>query len=564
MPSTEFEDALRSSYAKSPKAFGRYFLKPNLTELQGYYHLYGVNDPHAVCYMILNGLTVPPSCPGCGSYRAFERLCRGFHETCLSKACMNKVRVARTEATVLEQTGATHHWKTEASKQKQKETMLERYGVDHNSKGTLREDYKKTMLERYGVDSPLKSSEIQARQAATSLERHGSLDFFRSESAMRTLREKHGVEVDNVMKIPSIAKRCKEQSILGKLEELVRKLSEEDLILVSEDKPRYRIRVQCKCGKSFELNRGGFMARYKRKIKSCWSCHPEFAPMKGSAGERAVLAFVESVYSGKVMHGSKSTLKGYELDLFFPDMGFAIEFNGLHWHSDTHVADDYHVEKSRKAREAGINLLHIWEDNWSQRPEVVKSTILNKLGLSKKIYARECELFSPTNAERKAFMIANHLDGDVPARVTIGLSHQGIPVAMASFGPSRFDHTSEWEVMRSAVATGLSVVGGFSRMMKKFENDHSPSSICSYRKLDLGAGGGAYLAAGFSLAGTTRPNYYYHDNGSRLSRLAFTKARLVADGHDPLKTEREIMSDLGYERVYDCGSEVYKKTCGNT
>ena len=104
VPSKDFEESLRISYAASPKSFGRYFIKPNLLILSEYASMMGVDSPHAACYMILNGLSVPPPCPGCGTPRVFERLCRGFHETCLGKECKDKTRLSRAEATTLART----------------------------------------------------------------------------------------------------------------------------------------------------------------------------------------------------------------------------------------------------------------------------------------------------------------------------------------------------------------------------------------------------------------------------------------------------------------------------
>lgn len=438
--------------------------------------------------------------------------------------------------------------------------MMERYGVDHNSKGPLREAYNLTMMERYGVSSPLKNPEILARRNATTMTRHGSLNFLHGATAMATMRARYGIDVDNVMQVPAVASLCAERSSLAKRADMLRKLACEHLTLVSEDHRRYRITVSCDlCNRSFDLGRGVFMARHRNKIKSCWSCNPESAPMQGSVGEREMAEFLSSVYGGRIVRRDRSSAPGFELDVVLPDAGLAVEFNGLYWHSEAYLEPDYHVRKSAAARAAGLNLFHVWEDSWRTRGDVVRSMLAGRLGLSRRVGARTCQVYEPSVTDRRSFFVANHLDGDVSARVCYALMNGGLPVAMASFGPSRFDRSCQWELLRFASVAGVVVSGGFSRLLRAFESAHKPTSVCSYRKLDLGAGGSAYRGAGFVLAGVTRPNYHYVDHGTRVSRLGFTKKRLVASGHDPSLTEREIMSSLGYLRVYDCGSEVYRK-----
>jgi hypothetical protein len=45
----------------------------------------------------------------------------------------------------------------------------------------------------------------------------------------------------------------------------------------------------------------------------------------------------------------------------------------------------------------------------------------------------------------------------------------------------------------------------------------------------------------------------------RKHRFAFRKDKLVKEGFDPSLTEYEIMTNNGYNRIYDCGSLRYCK-----
>jgi hypothetical protein len=58
---------------------------------------------------------------------------------------------------------------------------------------------------------------------------------------------------------------------------------------------------------------------------------------------------------------------------------------------------------------------------------------------------------------------------------------------------------------------------------------------------------------GFAHQGNTVPNYWYTLGQNRYHRFKFRKDVLVKQGYDPNKTEREIMADLGYHVIWDCG-----------
>ena len=44
----------------------------------------------------------------------------------------------------------------------------------------------------------------------------------------------------------------------------------------------------------------------------------------------------------------------------------------------------------------------------------------------------------------------------------------------------------------------------------------------------------------------------------RYHRYSFTKGKLINDGFDKNKTEREIMRNIGYYRIYDSGQKRWK------
>lgn len=67
---------------------------------------------------------------------------------------------------------------------------------------------------------------------------------------------------------------------------------------------------------------------------------------------------------------------------------------------------------------------------------------------------------------------------------------------------------------------------------------------------------------GFKYISTTEPNYWYFNTVEliRYHRYTFRKDVLVKKGYDISKTEKQIMSELGYLRIYDVGQLKYELT----
>jgi hypothetical protein len=60
---------------------------------------------------------------------------------------------------------------------------------------------------------------------------------------------------------------------------------------------------------------------------------------------------------------------------------------------------------------------------------------------------------------------------------------------------------------------------------------------------------------------TTQPNYWYSPGGwQREYRFNYTKSNLMKAGFDPQKTEKQIMQERGFLRIYDCGSILFEWT----
>ena len=98
-----------------------------------------------------------------------------------------------------------------------------------------------------------------------------------------------------------------------------------------------------------------------------------------------------------------------EIDIYIPSLNIGIEYNGLYWHSEKTNSDKYHLlKKKNSAKEKNIKLIHIFEDEWLYKEEIVKSRLLNLINKTpNKIYARLCEVKEISNKEAKNFLGCN-------------------------------------------------------------------------------------------------------------------------------------------------------------
>ena len=266
---------------------------------------------------------------------------------------------------------------------------------------------------------------------------------------------------------------------------------------------------------------------------------------------------------------NRKVISPQELDIFIPSRNIAIEFDGLLYHSSGYSSLSqcnsleeyplYHLEKTQACMEKNVQLFHIFENEWRDKKEIWQSVLLNALGKSKRIYARKCIVKEVPSKEAKEFLNANHLQGACSSKVNIGLYSENTLVSLMTFGRPRFNKLYEWELLRFCNTLNTSVIGGASRLLNYFVKMYSPSSILSYANLRWSTGN-LYEKLGFTLKGTSSPNYFYFNEDFILhSRIEFQKHKLKdkLENYNPDLTESENMYNNDYRKIYDCGNLVY-------
>jgi hypothetical protein len=251
-----------------------------------------------------------------------------------------------------------------------------------------------------------------------------------------------------------------------------------------------------------------------------------------------------------------------EIDILVPSQNVGFEFDGLYHHScpamPTKEEKLDHLWKIKKARELGIHLLRITDNEWEVKQEIVKSIIQSKLGITEKIYGRKCEIKEVSTKDAKQFLESTHINGYSLSSVKIGLFYNNELVSLCTFGKPRFDKTCDWEIIRFASKLGTTVVGGLSKILKHFRSKH-PGSILTYADQRI-SNGNSYQKVGFKFIRETEPGYLWIKHNHILTRYETQKRHLpeLLKVFDQNLSEADNMFANGYRIYYNCGNLVYK------
>lgn len=307
---------------------------------------------------------------------------------------------------------------------------------------------------------------------------------------------------------------------------------------------RYLHKWKClKCNNEFDAT-----WHYINRVngESCPHCYGY--PTNTSKKEKELFSFIREVLPSdiEIIENAK-ILEGHrELDIFIPSMNIAFEFDGLHWHSDSFHPNNYHVLKTDECNRNGIRLIHIFEDEWDFKADIVKGRIKQILNsnTSNKIYARKCIIGEIDKKTKDAFLLKYHLQSyDVAPSVMLGAFYNNELVSVMTFthgSISKGIKTQDklvWELNRFCTNYNYNVIGIASKMLTYFKRNYEWKEIFSYadRRWSIG---NLYEKLGFEFVKNTGINYWIIISGMRKHRF-------------------NIQENNNHEKIYDCGSIKY-------
>lgn len=196
--------------------------------------------------------------------------------------------------------------------------------------------------------------------------------------------------------------------------------------------------------------------------------------------------------------------------------------------------------------------IHIDEDTWLTRPNLLINRIAALFGQTQRIHARDTVVARIEKHVSISFLEEHHLQVALPGKYRYGLYHQGDLVAVAIFSGGRHmadkpaDYRS-FELLRFCHKQGVHVVGCFSKLLESFQRDFNPGDIMTYADKDW-SDGSSYHKVGFTIAGEIAPQVFWVDGHTMRRYYESTLPPEIKD-----KSARERVEE-GYVPVSNSGS----------
>ena len=580
-------------------------------------------------YWFLHNIVDFPKCKVCGKdiVRSSVRIKTGYNgrninELYCSTSCMHKDPQYNQKRidTFIKKYGVSHPTKSDVIKNKMKNVFVERYGTDNpmrcdeiknNLKKTMllkfgevtnlkceetKKKIKNTCIQKYGVDNPMKNECIKKKvfdsctktigystvlqnpnfwenQKKNNLEKYGVEYYTQTnefkEKSKNSCLSKYGCEFW-IQNKNNLDKHLKQVNVSVQNRIYNRIMKNQNIVLLEsldEFKNNYKndhLWLCKKCNNEFKKPLNSLL-----QIPYCPICYPNIGK---SRLEIDIYNFIKEIIpQEEIIQSDRNILKiiNKELDIYIPSRKLAIEFNGLFWHNDSMILDhEYHLRKTSICEEKGIQLIHIFEDEWLYKQDIVKSMIKSKLGIfDKTVYARKCEIKKISYNQAKEFLIENHIQGFSIFSVCYGLVYNGELVSLMCFGKYRLSNgrksiDKEYELLRFCNKLGYHIPGAASRLLNHFIVDYAPKKIISYCDRRWSTGN-LYRVLGFDLTSISEPSYWYIKNEKsssvRINRFNYRKSELPKklENFDISKTEFENMKDNQYSRIWDCGNFLF-------
>jgi hypothetical protein len=508
---------------------------------------------------VINGYTEIQLCPVCG--KAILKI--DYDKNKLKAFCSNVCKMSIDGKKI--------------TSDKSKKALIEKYGKDffkiigemsqnkHSDEiRMIKEKRIKTNIERFGVENTFQSDEKKRKIKNTNYERYGDeyyikTDEFREKSE-KTCIEKYdstnpmtNIDIKNKVILTKRDNYWDTFNILLNKKFIEPNFTKDDYINM---KIGDLVEFKClKCDKNFKfeiISGQGLEVKDITCPNHKYSSQPEFE----------IIDFLSKLLPNTIIEQNKRFYydknRFHEVDIFLPEYNIGIEHHGLYWHSDIFHHKNYHRDKHLFFKAIGVDLVQIFENEWLNSQDIVKSILRVKLGvLDGRIFARKCEIREIDNQLYRKFCELNHIQGYCRAKIRIGLFYKEELVQIMSFSKSRFNKKYSWENIRTCTKLNIIVVGGFSRMLKYFKTNYTGSIItyvdCRYFN------GSGYIENGFTVVEHSMPNYFYFKTKNIIySRNMFQKHKLkdILPIFDEKITEYENMLNNGYLRIFDAGNLV--------
>ncbi len=228
-----------------------------------------------------------------------------------------------------------------------------------------------------------------------------------------------------------------------------------------------------------------------------------------NSNSNAFLFFLKIVFSNEsiIQEGNLYLIETHKIGFLFQEI-FELETKEIE-------KNDY-LNLIEKYKELGIKLIVIYEDQWLNNEAVIKDRINSINGNLIQIHGRKTKAARIDSNTAFQFLNSNHLQGYINSKIKYGLFLVNELVAVATFAAGRKmrdkpESYRSFELIQFANKGGFNVVGGLSKLLNTFIENHKPGNIMTY--IDRAwSEGEAFKQMGFVQTGFLNPQQFFVEN----------------------------------------------------
>jgi len=378
-------------------------LKQKISRLTNDFDNLSAQEFNTVCYYIIKDIELLKCTnPDCDNAALIKMGQSKFNSTCSSKECV----LLHAEATKQEKYSNKHY----NNRIKAKQTSLELYNVDNPAKSDnikqktkitnlklynavcplsnklIKEKSVNTVIKKYNVTNVMKNDEIKQRAHNTNLKIYGNESASSNSKIKRKIVDstkisstlKYGTDHHNQKHI----KHSNDFNDKFILEQFV---SQKNNLMIPKMMEYFNI------SKSYTY-------KWLRKINFDYTLVNKSGT---SVAECELFELVKSI-DQYAEQSNRTIIKPKEIDIISHVHKFAIEYNGILWHSIGNSNSEkhnninklnelkyYHLNKTEALEKLGYRLFHVNENTYMKNPTLCRSIIRNALGVYKEIHVHE-------------------------------------------------------------------------------------------------------------------------------------------------------------------------------
>lgn len=343
----------------------------------------------------------------------------------------------------------------------------------------------------------------------------------------------------------------------------VERLSFEDMVKrfreVHGDKYQYIEQPEGKCGVDHKMEiicpkHGKFLQTPYKHMSGCGcprcSCNI-------STNEVKLIEYIASLIGKEnIKTKEHKILERKEIDIFIPTHNLGFEFDGLYWHSEAKNKDkNYHLNKTNLAESKGIQLVHIFEDEWVKHETAVKNKVKELLHCNAQevINIEDCNIKQIEKNEAKEFLEEYSVKGFVASSLFYGVFYKDKLVYVMSF----LKQGKKW-LINDFASNGKYCVDCIEKVMfNQFFSENNPQEVEMFldrrwytKKKNI------CNELGFSFVSEIKPSFTYKHNQIREAKTSYEKI-FTKEKKETGMTDDEIKEALRKLRVWDCGKLKY-------